>query len=401
MRRIIALPLMLGAICALAAGAHAQSARSAAVAIDRVLIPPEDNVDLQQVVAGLHFPWSMAFLPDGGMLIVEKHDGMRILTREGTVGPSLAGLPQDVLRQEDSGYLDVALDPDFARNRLVYLAFVEGNEADNRTAIWRAELSGDRLVNGRVIFRVNVAKRGTDHPGGRLLFLPDNTLLLTVGDGFNYRTAAQDPQSHLGKILRLTRDGAAPPDNPFIGRVGFAPEIWTLGHRNIQGIARDPETGILWADEHGPRGGDEINLLRPGLNYGWPVVSHGIDYDGSVITDRTFAPGMEPSRFYWAPSIAPSGLAVYRGTRYPDWSGRFFVGGLASRSLVRVRVGSQTGLLYEEARMFVGLRARIRDVRTGPDGYLYLLTDDERNGMLLRIVPASAPRESPSTGDPH
>lgn len=374
------------AIALAAAAGHGQSPREKAVAIDRVAVAVPDEVALERVAGGLHFPWSLAFLPDGRMLVVEKHDGMRIVGRDGTAGALMAGLPGNVLRQEDSGWLDVALDPDFASNRRVYLAFAEGDESANRTAIWRAELARDRLVRGRVIFRVNFAKRGTSHPGGRLLFLPDRTLLLTVGDGFDYRGAAQDPGSHLGKVLRLDRNGTAPPDNPFVGRAGYAPEIWTLGHRNIQGLARDPETGLVWVAEHGPRGGDEINQLRPGLNYGWPVVSHGIDYDGTIITERAFAAGMEPSLFYWAPSIAPSGLAIYRGHSYPDWDGRFFVGGLAARSLVRLRIGAQSGLFVEEARMFAGLRARIRDVRTGPDGSLYLLTDDA-DGMLMRLVP--------------
>ena len=192
-------------------------------------------------------------------------------------------------------------------------------------------------------------------------------------------------------MLRLTRDGAAPADNPFVGRAGHAPEIWSLGHRNIQGLALDPATGLVWAHDHGPRGGDEVNQLAPGLNHGWPRVSHGIDYDGKVITERAFAPGVEPSRFYWAPSIAPSGLAIYRGSLYPEWSGRFFVGALAARSLVRLRVGRDTGLFVEEERMFAGLRARIRDVRVGPDGYLYMLVDDPENGMLIRLMPRRAP----------
>jgi aldose sugar dehydrogenase len=379
--------LFIAAAALAVAVGHAQGARERAVKIDRIELPPADEVELERVAGGLRFPWSLAFLPDGRMLVVEKHDGMRLIARNGALGPMMAGLPVNVLRREDSGWLDVVLDPDFASNRRVYLAFAEGDEAANRTAIWRAELAGDRLVRGRVVFRVNFAKRGTSHPGGRLLFLPDRTLLLTVGDGFDYRDAAQDPASHLGKVLRLTRDGIAPPDNPFVGHPGYAPEIWTLGHRNIQGLARDPATGLVWAAEHGPRGGDEINQLRPGLNYGWPLVSHGIDYDGTTITERAFAAGMTPSHFYWAPSIAPSGLAVYRGTLYPGWDGRFFVGGLAGRSLVRLRIGAQSGLFVEEGRMFGGLRARIRDVRNGPGGTLYLLTDDAINGMLLRLAP--------------
>ena len=382
------------AVTAVLAGggpATAQTAREAAVAIDRIEIPLRETVDLERLAAPLRAPWSMAFLPRGDILLVEKYHGLRVLGADGRLGPLLAGLPDAVLRKEDSGYLDVALDPDFVRNRRIFLAFAEGTEPSNRTVIWRGELAGDRVVGGRVIFRTNVAKAGSSHPGGRLLFLRDGTLLLSVGDGFTSRDAAQDPASHLGKLLRLTRDGAAAADNPFVGRAGHAPEIWSLGHRNIQGLALDPATGLVWAHDHGPRGGDEVNQLAPGLNHGWPRVSHGIDYDGKVITERAFAPGVEPSRFYWAPSIAPSGLAIYRGSLYPEWSGRFFVGALAARSLVRLRVGRDTGLFVEEERMFAGLRARIRDVRVGPDGYLYMLVDDPENGMLIRLMPRRAP----------
>jgi glucose/arabinose dehydrogenase len=286
------------------------------------------------------------------------------------------------------------IDPDFAENRLVYVAYAQGTEEANRTAIWRARLEGDRLVGGRVIFQVGQIKSGSGHPGGRMLFLPDGTLLLTVGDGFTLRDAAQDMRSHLGKVLRLTRDGRAPPDNPFIGRSDVLPEIWSSGHRNIQGLVRDPATGTIWAHEHGPRGGDELNALRPGADYGWPAVTHGIDYDGTIISERAFAREFEPARFFWAPSIAPSGLAIYRGAIYPGWDGRFFVGGLASRSVVRLRIGADTGLFVEEQRMFSPLRARIRDIRTGPDGYLYILTDAE-NGELWRLRPRTGPAEAP------
>ncbi len=372
-------------------GASAQTTREAAVAIDAVPIPPADDPPLQLIAAGLRLPWSMAFLPDGSMLIVEKHAGVRRLGHDGSLGPLLGGVPRNVLRRADSGYLDIALDPAFAANGLVYLAFAEGDEAANRTAIWRARFDGSRFAEGRVISRVNVAKRGPSHPGGRLLFLPDGTLLLSVGDGYDYRDAAQDMTSHLGKILRLTREGAPAPDNPFIGRADVAPAIWTSGHRNIQGLTLDPQTGDVWAHEHGPRGGDEINLLRAGANYGWPRVSYGIDYDGNLITERQSAPEFERPLFFWAPSIAPSGFMLYRGERYPEFAGKFFVGGLASRSLVRLRTGRDTGLLIEEARMYATLRARIRDVRTGPDGLIYLLTDEEENSRLMRLAPPGAP----------
>jgi glucose/arabinose dehydrogenase len=335
-------------------------------------------------------PWSMAFLPDGNFLVSEKHGGIRIVRPDGTAGPALPGGPPHVFQKADSGLLDVVLDPDFAANRTVYVAFAEGSEESNRTAVWKARLDRDALIGGRVIFRVGEAKKAPSHPGGRMLFLPDKTLLLTVGDGFDYRDKAQDPASHLGKVLRLTRDGAAAPGNPFAGRAGYAPEIWTIGHRNIQGLTRDPATGTIWAHEHGPRGGDEINELVAGRNYGWPRASFGIGYDGKLITDRQHVDGLTDPRFFWAPSIAPSGLAVYRGTAFPDWDGRLLVGALAARTLVQVRVGRETGLLAEEGRWLLGLKQRIRDVRVAPDGQVYLLTDGD-GGRLFRLIrPAEA-----------
>jgi aldose sugar dehydrogenase len=378
--------LLVVAACALAHQASAEpTARERAVAIDTVEIAPAETAVLERL-ARLRLPWSIAFTPDGDRLITEKHNGVRVM-RNGLLLPNvLAGAPANVLRKADSGFLDISLDPDFAANRTVYIAFVEGDEKANRTAIWKARYDGATLSGGRVIFRAKPDKADAGHPGGRILFLPDKTLLLTIGDGFNYKDAAQDLASHLGKTLRLTRDGAAPVDNPFVGRQGAQPEIWTLGHRNAQGLTRDPQTGDVWLHEHGPRGGDEINLLRAGANYGWPVVTHGIDYDGKLISERAHAPGMERSMFYWAPSIAPSGLAVYRGQAFPDWNGKFFVGGLASRSIVRLRRGKDTGFLAEDERMYAAYKKRIRDVREGPDGLIYILTDED-DGELLRLAP--------------
>jgi aldose sugar dehydrogenase len=364
----------------------APTAREQAVAIDRVEIPPADTLRVERIGPPLAAPWSIAFLPGGDMLVTEKHGGIRRIAPDGRASAPLPGGPVNVLQRSDSGLLDVVLDPDFGRNGHVYVAFVEGNEQANRTAIWKARLEGERLTGGRVIFRVNESKAGPGHPGGRMIFLPDHTLLLTVGDGFSLRDKAQDPASHLGKVLRLTRDGAAAPGNPFVGRAGHAPEVWTMGHRNIQGLARDPATGTIWAHEHGPRGGDEINALVAGGNYGWPTVSFGIDYDGTVITERTQAPGMTGPRFVWSPSIAPSGLVVYSGTRFPQFQGRLLLGALASRMVAQVRINPKNGLLAEEARLLTGLKARIRDARESPDGHIYLLTD-ESPGHLLRIVP--------------
>jgi glucose/arabinose dehydrogenase len=243
-------------------------------------------------------------------------------------------------------------------------------------------------MDGRLIFRAAPDKAGPGHPGGRLMFLPDGTLLLTVGDGFDYRAAAQDMDSHLGKVLRLTREGNAPPDNPFVGKAGTRPEIWTSGHRNPQGLARDPVTGEVWSHEHGPRGGDEINRMQAGANYGWPLVTHGIDYDLSIISERAFAPGIERSWFFWAPSIAPSGLAVYRGTAFPDWEGKLLVGGLVSKAVSRMRPTKEAGFFIEEERMFAAHDKRIRDVRVGPGGFVYLLTDEDE-AELLRLRPVN------------
>ncbi len=367
-------------------GAQQPSNREAAVAIDRVPIPQHEEADVERVAAGLRRPWSIAFLPNGDFLVTEKHHGLRLIRPRAATSAPVPGGPPDLYASSDSGLLDVVLDPDFASNRFVYVAYAQGDERANRTAIWKARFAGDRLAGGRVLFRVATDKAGSGHPGGRLLFLPDRTLLLTVGDGFDYRDKAQDMGSHLGKVLRLTREGSAPRDNPFIGRPGVLPEIWSSGHRNVQGLALDSATGTIWSHEHGPRGGDEINQLKAGANYGWPNLTHGIDYDGKIISSRTFAPGFEPSRFYWAPSIAPSGLAIYRGERFPAWDGKFFVGGLVSRSIVRLSIGRDSGLFVEEQRMLGSLRERIRDLRVGPDGLLYVLTDSE-DGQLWRLVP--------------
>jgi glucose/arabinose dehydrogenase len=360
------------------------SSRERAVAIDRVTVTPLGHrMVIEQVAQGLKFPWGMDFTPDGDVLITEKYGGIRVV-RAASPGSRVVieGRPGNVLAEEDSGLLDIALDPDFATNRQVYIAFAEGTKEANRTAIWRATYDGSGLRDGRVIFRARPDKSGPSHPGGRLLFLPDRTLLLTVGDGFDYKAAAQDLGSHLGKILRLTRDGAPAPDNPFVGREGALAEIYSYGHRNVQGLALDASTRSVWMHEHGPRGGDEVNLLSAGANYGWPLVTHGIDYDGTLISDRTTATGIERAMFFWAPSIAPSGLAIYRGLG--DWEGSFLVGALAARCVVRLARGKDTGLFVERERLMYGQNKRIRDVRVGPGGAVYLLTD-AADGELLRL----------------
>jgi glucose/arabinose dehydrogenase len=393
-------PLAIAAALALvSASGAAQTSREKAVAIDRIEAPAPDPFEIEAIGPELAFPWSLAFLPDGSMLVTERHGGLRHVQRDGSASAALEGGPPNVVGKEDSGLLDIVLDPGFAANRTVYLAFVEGTEDANRTAIWKARLDGSRLIDGRVIFRSNVAKKGPSHPGGRMLFLADGTLLLTVGDGYDYKEAAQDPASHLGKVLRLTSEGGVPPGNPFAGRRGHAPEIWTMGHRNIQGLTLDSATGQVWSHEHGPRGGDEINRLEPGGNYGWPRALWGIDYDGKRISDRSHVDGMADPQFFWAPSIAPSGLAIYRGAAFPAWEGRFLVGALAARGLVELRQGKETGLLVEDRRWLTAHRARVRDVRVSPDGQVFLLTDDAK-GRIWRLVPAGEEAAGPGPAHP-
>src|SRR5262245_32266599 len=364
------------------------TARQKAVASASAANVVEGAARLERFVTGLSRPWSLAFTPDGDILITEKYGGLRVV-RDGKLLPEpLAGGPPGIFAKSDSGLLDVALDPDFASNHMIFLSFAEGDKAANRTAIWRARYDGDRLVEGRVIFRAVPDKAGPAHPGGRMIFLADGTLLLTIGDGFDYKAAAQDLGSDLGKIVRLTRDGTPPADNPFVGRADVRPEIWSYGHRNPQGLTRDPVSGDVWEHEHGPRGGDEVNKLHAGANYGWPLVTHGIDYDLSIISERAFAPGIERSFFFWAPSIAPSGLAVYRGTAFAAWDGNLLVGGLASKSLSRLAPAKQPGFFVEQERMFGSQGKRIRDVRIGPDGLVYILTDEEA-GELWRLRPVN------------
>ena len=384
--RIFALLACLPTVAFAATQAAEPSAREKAVASASAGITVEGAVRLERLAGGLQRPWSLVFLPEGDILVSEKYRGIRVLRDGKLLSGVLAGGPANVFAKADSGLLDIALDPEFAANRTLYLSFAEGDEKANRTAIWRARYDGVRLVDGSVIFRAAPDKAGPGHPGGRMIFLPDGTLLLTVGDGFEYKAAAQDLGSHLGKILRLTRDGSAPADNPFVGRTGARPEIWTYGHRNPQGLARDPASGDVWEHEHGPRGGDEINRLRAGANYGWPLVTHGIDYDLSIISERAFAPDVERSWFFWAPSIAPSGLAIYRGKAFSDWDGKLLVGGLVTKSVSRLRPAKQAGFFIEEERMLGSQGKRVRDVRVGPDGLVYVLTDED-DAELWRLRP--------------
>ncbi|WP_223423807.1 PQQ-dependent sugar dehydrogenase [Alcanivorax limicola] len=341
--------------------------------------------DSQVMAEGLVHPWSLAFLPDGRMLVTERAGRLRLVdVQDGLREAPVSGVP-DVFASGQAGLKDVVLAPDFADSGELYLTYACGTARANGLCLARARWQDDALQDVQTLFTTRPTKRGDAHYGGRMVFLPDDTLVLTLGDGFDYREAAQDPGSHIGKTVRLNRDGSVPADNPFVGHAGVLPEIYTLGHRNAQGIVFDATTQRLYAHEHGPRGGDELNLLAPGKNYGWPLVTHGKDYTGARITPYTTLPGFEPPMVDWTPSIAPAGMTQYRGDLFPQWEGNLLVAALAGKRVHRV-VLSDEGARDEE-QLFGEINARFRDVRTGPDGAVYLLTDSPA-GRLLRITPA-------------
>lgn len=377
MTRIRALPRSL-AFAALAAAAGIGQGESAV--IETELFP----VQVTTVTAGLDHPWSLAFLPDGRMLVTERPGRLRYVTPEGRVSAPIVGVPA-VKAVEQGGLLDVALDPDFAANSTIYLSYSEpGRGALSGTAVARARLDGPGLAELKVIFRQSPKVDSGHHYGSRLVFAADGTLFVTLGDRVNQRDLVQDLGTHIGKIVRITREGAAPPDNPFVGRDGALPEIWSIGHRNVQGATLHPVTGRLWTHEHGPRGGDEINLPEAGRNYGWPVITYGREYHGPAIGEGTAKPGMEQPLHFWVPSIAPSGMSFYTGNAFPEWKGHLFVGALAAGVVARLAFDADGSVKLEE-RIPIG--DRIRDVRQGPDGALYLLTDED-TGRLLRLAPA-------------
>ena len=346
------------------------------------------DLDLITITAGLEHPWGIAFLPDGRVLVTERPGRLRIIERDGKAGPPIAGVPP-VDAKGQGGLLDVALDPAFAKNRLVYLSYSEPREGGNGTSVARGVLEGGSLTGVQVIFRQQPAMQSGHHFGSRLVFARDGRLFVTLGERNIGRAHAQTLDNTLGKIVRINPDGSIPPDNPFVGRKGALPEIWSYGHRNVQGAALHPVTGELWANEHGPKGGDELNRVLPGRNYGWPTVSYGTEYTGEKISDSGTAPGIEPPVHYWVPSIATSGLMFYTGDRFPAWRGSAFVGGLKSQQLVRLRLDGDR--VVEEERLLRGVaKERVRDVEQGPDGYIYLLTDED-NGRLLRLQPAAKP----------
>jgi len=338
------------------------------------------------IARGLDHPWGLEFLPDGRMIVTERRGRVRIVDRTGRVSAPLTGVPA-VYNRGQGGLLDVALDPAFAVNRVIYLSFAQpGPNGTAGTAVVRARLDpGEAALDSvRVIYQQQPQVKGGNHFGSRIVFGPDSTMWITQGERFDYRSQAQDLSSDLGKIVRINRDGSVPSDNPFVNRTGVHPEIWSYGHRNVQAAAMDPATGQLWTVEHGAMGGDELNHPEAGKNYGWPVISYGRNYNGSAIGEGTVKSGMEQPVYYWDPVIAPSGMLFYTGDKFPAWKGSIFVGGLASEALVRLALSGN--VVATEERYLHELRERIRDVRQGDDGYIYLITDND-NGLILRVRP--------------
>jgi len=338
-----------------------------------------------EIAKGLDHPWSMAFLPDASILVTERAGRLRLIKGGILQAQPVGGVPA-VHTGSQGGLFDIVLHPNFARNNIVYLTYAAGTAAANGTRVARARFDGSSLQDLQVIFKAMPLKDTDNHYGGRMAFLPDGTFALTIGEGFEYREKAQDLTSDLGKIVRLNEDGSVPQDNPFIGQAGVRPEIYTWGHRNEQGLVFDAPSGRLYETEHGPRGGDELNIIVARKNYGWPVITYGMDYSGAYVSPYTQRPGFEQPVIYWTPSIAPSGLAMYRGEKFPAWKGDLFVGALAFKHLRRVHLDDGGNVVSQE-ELLNDLHWRIRDVRAAPDGCLYVSTD-EADGRVLRLEPA-------------
>lgn len=335
------------------------------------------------VARGLEHPWGVALLPDGRFLVTERPGRLRIVSAGGQLSDPLTGVPE-VYARGQGGLLDVTLSPRFAQDGLVYLSFSEPGPGGAGTAVARGRLGARGLEGTQVIWRQQPKVEGSNHWGSRLVFRADGTLFVTLGDRYGHRDRAQDLSTTLGKVVRIDPDGSVPRDNPFVGRPGARPEIWSYGHRNVQAAVLDAR-GELWTVEHGARGGDELNHPQPGKNYGWPVITYGVDYSGARIGIGTAKSGIEQPVYYWDPVIAPSGATFYSGAAFADWKGDLLVGSLTPGGLVRLRIAD--GRVVREERYLAELHERIRDVREGPDGAIYLLTDD-RNGRLLRVTPA-------------
>lgn len=351
----------------------------------------QQEVKQVTVIEGLEHPWGMDWLPNGDLLITERPGRLRIVKNEKLEPQSIRGVPE-VLAVGQGGLLDVAVHPDVEENGYIYLTYASGTRSSNQTRIARAILEENRLRDVEVIFEVSPMKTGGQHFGSRLLWLNDGTLLASIGDGGNpplkiegelSRKQAQKLDSYLGKIIRINDDGSIPDDNPFVGQEDANPAIWSYGHRNIQGLTIDRRNGQIWSTEHGSRGGDELNKIVVGENYGWPVVTHSQEYTGGEISDKRSLPGMVDPLIVWTPAIAPSGLTIYDGDQFMDWKGDLFAGGLLAREVIRIELNDAGEIVAEYPIKF---EQRVRDVKQGRDGFIYVLTDDP-NGKLIRLEP--------------
>ncbi|MDH4396657.1 MAG: PQQ-dependent sugar dehydrogenase [Limnobacter sp.] len=354
---------------------------------DGVQAQQSEAYKIETVAEGLRNPWSIAFLPDGRALVTEREGRLRLIQSDGKLqAATLAGVPA-VYSSGQAGLFDVLVASNFAQTQEIFLSYACGTRSANFTCIARGKLSAQGLQDVKEIFRSQVEKSGNAHYGGRMVLLPDNTLVLTLGDGFDYREQAQNLSNHFGKLVRINTDGTVPKDNPFTSRKDHKPEIYSYGHRNPQGLAYDAKNNRLIEHEHGPRGGDEINIIKPGSNYGWPLATYGIDYNGAKISPYTEREGTVQPAMYWTPSIAASGITVYDGDLFPKWKGNLLVGALAAKQVKRVVLDGNKATEVES--LFKELNERIRDVRTGPGGAIYLLTDSS-NGRVLKVSPVSA-----------
>ena len=338
----------------------------------------EQTYRLETLAEGLNFPWSVDFLPNGDLLVAELEGTLKRISKDGSSSNSVSGVPT-VYRASQGGLFDVLLDKDFATNSTLYLSYAEGDSDENGTTVARATLTGNALTDVEVIFTASPRKYAPLHYGGRMAFTSDDLLLITTGDGFDFREHAQDLNSHLGKTIRINKDGSPAQDNPF----PEAPKVWTYGHRNPQGLAIALD-GTVYLNEHGPKGGDELNVITKANNYGWPAITYGMDYNGAYVSPLTEYPGMQQPQHVWTPSIGPSGMAFYAGDKFPKWQNSLFVGALVNKEVRRLTVENQQ--VTAEETVFAELDARIRDIRVGPDGLLYIVTDGDP-GTVIKVHP--------------
>ena len=345
---------------------------------------PPSGPKVQILTEGLESPWSLSFLPSGGFLLTERSGQLVTLGSDGQVLQKLDVNLPEFYAAAQGGLLEVLLADNFAQSGRLFLSYVCGTANANSVCLASASWQDNQLTDVKKIFRATPDRRGAAHYGGRMVQLPDQSLVLTLGDGFDYREQAQNKANHLGKIVRLQQDGSVPADNPLVGQAAVAAEIFTLGHRNVQGIVYDVATGSLWSHEHGPKGGDELNLLQAGVNYGWPVATTGIDYTGARISPFTRFTGMAEPVYQWSPSIAPAGMTLYRGEVFPQYQGNILITALAGKALHRLVLDGDK--VVQEEKLLTSLDSRLRDVRTGPDGLIYILTDGPA-GKLLRLTP--------------